>query len=58
MLIQELQDLIDDAVFQATAKERKKFAKWLGGKSSLNGMISREDRDALENGHTPKGYPS
>ena len=56
MLIQEIQDLIDKAVFQAIAKERKLFAKWLGSKSSLNGMISREDRDALENGYTPKGY--
>ena len=56
MLIQEIQDLIDKEVFQAIAKERKKFAKWLASKPQLNGMVSREDRDYLENGYTPKGY--
>ena len=56
MLIQEIQDLIDNAVFQAIAKERKRFAKWLSSKSYLNGKISRADRDALENGYTPKDY--
>ena len=56
MLIQELQDLIDKEKFQAIAKERKKFARWLSSKRSLDGRISREDRDAFESGYTPAGY--
>lgn len=56
MLIQEIQDLIDKEKFQAVAKERKRFAKWLCSKSSLNGMINRKDREALENGYTPEGW--
>ncbi len=57
MYLQEIQDLIDKEKFQAIAKERKRFARWLSCKPYLNGTISRKDRNALESGYEPEGYP-